>query len=95
METLSRVSPVFATKPAETGWGDRWYLLAHAADLAADPQAQRAARTWRVRFVFVDDRHFDGTPPPILHAAALAQSAAYEQVWHRGHVTIFEIRVGY
>ena len=99
METLDRVTPVFATKPAATAdvsaqWGDRWYLLSHAADLAASVRAQDAVRSWRVRFAYVDERHFDGTTPSLLSARSLALSPAYREVWHAGTVTIFAVEVG-
>ena len=98
METLDRVTPVFATKPTATGdvsaqWGDRWYLLSHAADLAASTRAQEAVGTWHVRFVYVDERHFDGTAPSLLSARSLARSRAYREVWHAGTVTIFAVEL--
>jgi hypothetical protein len=95
METLSDVAPVFATKPPQSDpsktWGDRWYLVTHACDLGSDMRAQRAVRTWNVRYVYVNDRHFDGTGPAILDARRLATCRALRQVWHRGGVSIFEV----
>ena len=97
MQTLDDVTPVFATTtnqeviPPESVWGDRWYLLTHAGSLSTDPRAQAAARTWDVRYVYVNGRSFFGIPGGQLSAATLSRSSAYQEVWHRGTVTIFEI----
>lgn len=96
METLDGVHPVFATKadtrPASPQkiWGDRWYLLSHADQLAVDRRAQAAVRTWKVQYAYVSDRVFSGQVP-LLSSAALARSGAYRIAWHRGQVTIFEV----
>lgn len=98
METLDGVHPLFATKadtrPADPQrvWGDRWYLLTHAADLAVDRRAQAAVRTWNVAYVYVNDRVFPGQRA-LLSSQRLASSPAYRQVWHRGDVTIFAVRL--
>jgi hypothetical protein len=98
METLDRVTPLFATKadtrpvPPETAWGDRWYLLTHAGSLMTDEPARKAASAWNVRFVYVNDRYFIGHKGQ-LSIASLSRSPAYRQVWQRGTVTIFAIVV--
>jgi len=96
MQTLDDVTPVFATTtnqeviPPESVWGDRWYLLTHAAALNTDPRAQAAARTWNVHYVYVNSQYFsDGAVE--LSAVALSRCSAYQQVWHKGTVTIFKI----
>jgi len=96
MQTLDDVTPVFPTHmdtlptPPESVWGDRWYLLTHASSLGSDPRAQAAARTWNIRYVYVNSQYFsDGAVE--LSAVALSRCSAYQQVWHKGTVTIFKI----
>jgi len=100
METLDDVHPVFATDPEtlpivnpQTQWGDRWYLLTHAAQLANDARAQAAARRWDVRYVYVNTTRIGGYPAR-LSVTALRASPAFREVWHRGDVTIFRVTVG-
>jgi len=95
MATLSGVQPVFALYPDALGdpqrtWGDRWYLLTHAAALATDVRAQRAVRAWHVGYVYVGDAVFTHQPR-YLSASALARSDAYRLVWHRPGASIFEV----
>jgi hypothetical protein len=96
MGPLSGVTPVFQTALSETAgssevWGDRWYLLTHAADLSNDTRARAAAREWQVRYVYVNDQQFYAKASGALNTSRLAASAAYERVWSRGRVTIFQI----
>jgi hypothetical protein len=97
MSTLADVTPVFATYPtivsaddAASEWGDRWYLLTHAASLAVDGKAQHVARAWHVTYVYysahviVGLRHW-------LDRRALERSAAYRLAWHTGSVWIFRV----
>jgi hypothetical protein len=98
METIASVHPVFAVSPETVpgvdpavDWGDRWYLLTHAANLQFDSRAQAAARRWNVQYVYVGGEliaHFKQRLLP----TALAASGAYQVVWHRGPVTIFRVR---
>jgi hypothetical protein len=98
METLDRVSPLFATKAdtspvsPQQGWGDRWYLLTHAGSLATDTRAQQAAERWHVRYVYLNTHVFDGHESQ-LSLSSLSRSPAYRQVWRRGTVTIFQVMV--
>lgn len=98
METLDRVTPLFAVKAnvvpldPERTWGDRWYLVTHAAQLATDQRAQAAARTWRVTYVYVNTRIFPNNHA-LLDPKALSASPAYREVWHRGTVTIFAVTI--
>lgn len=96
METLAGVAPVFPVNPwtppldPQSVWGDRWYLLTHAAQIGTDPRAARAARTWNVRYVYVNNETF-GHLKPRLSVSALAKNDAYRAVWTSGPATIFEI----
>ena len=96
MATLDRVPEVFGTKPdtrpvdPQSVWGDRWYLLTHAQQLATDQRAQAAARTWNVRYVYVESRVF-ANHTALLSATDLSSSPAYREVWHRGDASVFEI----
>jgi hypothetical protein len=99
METLDGVAPVFATNPQpfasvdpQKDWGDRWYLLEHAPDLARDSRAQAAARRWDVAYVFVGGPVFTGFHP-LLSVARLRAAPGYRLVWQDGPTAIFRLPV--
>jgi hypothetical protein len=96
MGPLSGVTPLFQAAVDEGPgmseiWGDRWYLLTHAADLGSDSRAQEAVRKWRIRYVYLNDRHFFEARADLLSASAISSSPAYKQVWSRAGVTIFQV----
>lgn len=93
MYPLATVAPVFGPKSdlwQTAEWDERWYLLAHAADLGSDVRAQQAARDLSVRYIMVGERVIYGAGRQ-LDPNALLDSAALQEVYRSGSARIFEI----
>ncbi len=88
------VAPLFAMKVATfpDQWGDRTYLLAHAADLGTDDRAACAAEAWNVRYAYVGGRLFvghKGSVDPALGVGPLT-AGGWTVVFRDGDATVLE-----
>lgn len=93
MWALELVPPLFAVAPHQIdGWGDRTYLLDHAADIRTDVRAAAVAEQWSVQYAYVGPRTYLKRGP-VLSADDLVAGGGWRVVFEQGGATVLE-RVG-
>ena len=94
MYAEERVLPVFGAKVAAFPgqWGDREYLLAHAADYRTDPRVRELMDEWDVRYAYRGGRLFPLHEPssdPALEVESLV-AGGWRIVFEQGDATVLE-----
>ncbi len=92
MYAEERVLPLFGAKVAAFPgqWGDREYLLAHAADYRTDPKVRELMAEWDVRYAYLGGRLFPDHEPssdPALTVEALVDGG-WTIVFQQGDATV-------
>lgn len=92
MYAEERVLPLFGAKVAAfpDQWGDRVYLLEHAADIRTDPKVRELMQTWDVRYAYLGGRLFPGHDPssdPPLTVESLV-AGGWTIVFQQGDATV-------
>lgn len=92
MYAEERVLPVFGAKvgafPGQ--WGDREYLLAHAADYRTDPRVRELMDEWDVRYAYLGGRLFPDHDPSSDTALTVESLVAggWTIVFQQGDATV-------
>jgi hypothetical protein len=92
MYAEERVLPLFGAKVAAfpDQWGDREYLLAHAADYRIDPRVRELMDEWDVRYAYLGGRLFpdhDPSSDPALTVESLVEGG-WTIVFQQGDATV-------
>lgn len=92
MYAFEGVPPLLGLEPARPSpsWRERSWLLAHLPDLATDPKVAALLGKHNVRFVYLNDRHFDRHPHVLTVEATRATARVCERV-NRGTAHVFEV----
>lgn len=93
MYAFHGIAPALALDPAEPNesWRERLWLLAHLPDLGPHPQVEALLAKYRVRFVYLNDRHFVDDFPHYLSAVELQSTPGICERFHRGTSHVFEV----
>lgn len=95
MYAFTNVPPVFGLEPArpDRSWRERLWLLDHLPDHGSDPRVAKLVEKYRVRFVYLNDRHFTDHPHRLSVEALGTRPGICERL-RQGTSHVFEVVAG-
>ena len=92
MYPFDGVVPLMGLQPANPGpsWEERAWLVGHLADLGQDPKVRAELDRYDVRFVYWDERSFEGNPHR-LDIPTLEDHPLLCERFKRGSVRVMEV----
>jgi hypothetical protein len=94
MYAFDGVAPLFGANSEATvdlaDFQERVWLRDHITELGTNPRVAQLVDKWRVRWVYLGEDNFTGSPP-VLHLESLRRTPGLTEVFTRGQSHVFRV----